>query len=407
MSALSLLYNRPTGRLAWCGLSAYYLFLFVFWIAVSQSFYHGPLQSLPVRLDATLAAWAGSPVSQHWFMFFLSPEDVAKGVPYANMPYLFTFFYAGYHVSINALTLGRWPFATTYFMTMVALAAGSWFAIRPMLAAASLGSAIASLIAVSGILVSSPYVTGFLLQANHDTIFAFNAIAATVLALSVWRDDGREGFGLWLAVLYCAISGLPGLITLSVCFLGRDRLTLSAFAWTALFGLSVANLVLPHIVATIVFQQTSASGLLFRTGLDGSTEYFTGHWQAFLSPYADLRSLERELSIKLVVAATLIAVAWLHFRLDLRREFVALGASLIPYTAHWIIFPQAVSIHPYLYDLLFLIPFDLMLSVIAVGLLVRFSNITKGLVPAVTVAAIVLLIHDNLLLLAQGKFIGV
>lgn len=397
--------NKPSTTSTWLGLILIYAAFFIFWIVLSKKIYHSDINSFPVRLDTTLSAWQRGMPWQHWFMFFLKPEDVVAGIPYSNMPYFFTFFYAIYHVVINFLTLGRWPYATTYLMTMCALLVASWYILRPMITDFSFRSCVLVLGLASGILVTSPYVSGYLLQFNHDTLFAFNAIAATVLAFAIWRDDGRMGTVVWLSLAYCCISGLLGLVTLGCCFIARRRLSLSNVSWVCLFSFNIFNLLFPMLVSQLVFHQTSASNLLFRTGLDGATDYFTGHWQAFVDPI-EPRSIRRALAIKLLVLCALLAIAWWRFRLTFLRETTSLGVALLVYVSHWIIFPQAISIHPYLYDMLFLVPLDIFTAVVMVRVVGRLSNVTNDMVAVIALALIGLLLHDNLLLLAQGKFIG-
>ena len=401
----SLWSSQPSGRWTWLSLALCYAVFFILWGALSKSLYNGSIESFPTRLDVTLSLWLHEPPGEHWFMFFLSQEHAINRVPYANMPYLYSFFYAAYHLVINLLTFNRWPFATTYILTMGAMFASSWYILRPIIAQFSVRSCFLVLGLAAGTIVTSPYVTGYLLQFNHDTSFAFNAIAATVLAVAIWRDDGRKGAAVWVALIYCCISGWLGLVTIGVCFVARRRLHLGGVFWGALFAVNILNTLFPHLVAQLVFGETSASGLLFRTGFDGATDYFTDHWQALLAPYRP-RSLERELSIKFLVLCVLSATALWRFRVNLSRETTAIGVALLTYLSHWIAFPQSISIHPYLYDMLFLIPLDIGLVIVMANVLGRLRNVTADMNSVVVFAVVSLLLHSNLLLLAQGRGIG-
>lgn len=404
MPIARLLQTVPAGRLNWVLLAAFHISLFVFWVAVSQTFYGGSLNSQPVRLDATLGLWTHEPIWRHWFLFFLTSDDAANGVPYANMPYMLSLFYAGYHVVLNALTFGRWPAATTYLMTMISLCWASWFMLRPMLTSARLGNILITLVGSSSVLVTSPYVTGYLLQQNHDTSFPFSAIAATVLAIQFWRNRDAPGPIIWVALAFCTMSGLMGLVTLGLCFVGRRNVPIATWGWLVLFGLNIFNTLVPFLITAAFFEHTSASGFLFRTGLDGSTTYFQGHWQAAFDPFSHMRSIERALSIKLAVLAIIMAVAWLRFRVAFFDEAKILGIALLPYVSHWIVFPQSISIHPYLYDLMFLIPVDMVIVLITAKLVTKFQTVTTDMGFVVLFGAITLLLHDNLLMLAQGIF---
>jgi hypothetical protein len=276
--------------------------------------------------------------------------------------------------------------------------------LRPIIDRARFWQALLVLPLCAGILVTSPHLTTFL-WANHDTFLAFAAIAATVLAYAIWRQPVSLGPLVWVALGYSTMSHLLGIVTLACCFIARRRLPLKTRTWLILFGFAVFNMVFPFIVAKLVFGQTSASTFLFRSGLDGSTQYFSSHWQAIFEPVAH-RSFERELSMKLFVCLVLVAIGWRFARDAYPSLATATAVSLIPYASHWAVFPQAVSIHPYLYDLLFLVPFDIGLAALAAIVLVRFREPTHDLLAAIAAGAAILLIHDNLLLLAQKKLLG-
>jgi hypothetical protein len=110
--------------------------------------------------------------------------------------------------------------------------------------------------------------------------------------------------------------------------------------------------------------------------------------------------------MKLFVCLALVVIGWRYARDAYPGLASAIAVSLIPYASHWVVFPQAVSIHPYLYDLLFLVPFDIGLAALGAIVLVRFREPTHDLLAAVAAGVAILLIHDNLLLLAQNKLLG-
>jgi hypothetical protein len=405
MLKINIWLTKPSNLKTWLALALVYVCFFIVWIFLSSKLYNGPLGSFPNRLDVTLDLWLRRPISEHWFMFFLNRNDIEAGIPYSNIPYFYSFFYVSYHSIISAITFGRWPYATTYLMTMFALLVSSWYLLRPVIAEFSLARCFLVLALASGMLVTSPYVTGYLLQFNHDNAFPFNAIAATVLAFAIWRDEGRLTPVVWVSLIYCSISGLLGLVTLGCCFVARNKLNLTRVSWCFLFAVNIVGLLLPMFVAQLFFDQTSASGLLFRTGLDGATDYFTSHWQAFANPIQH-RSIERMLGLKLFVLGTLMAIGWWRFQLKFVNETAALGVALLVYASHWIVFPQSISIHPYLYDILFLVPIDIFTVIVMAGVVGRLRDVTGDIVAMLVLAAFVLLFHSNFLQLAQGRFIG-
>lgn len=402
---IAIINSKPSTRHHWFALLIIYIIAFIGWIVLSKEIHSVNILSLTTRIDATISAWATKPFFDHWFMFFLTEEDANDGIPYSNMPYFYAIFYAAYHCAIDFVTLGKVSYASTYILTMTALLASSWYVLQPALEETSLARGALLLVLTSGMLVTSPYVVGYLLQFNHDTSFPLNAIAATILAFAVWRDSQRRNVVVWLALVYCSISGLLGLVTLACCYVGRERLKLTNTVWLALFAFNVAGLLLPMFVAKLVFDQTSASSLMFRTGLDGSTQYFTSHWQAFVDPVRP-RSLSRALGVKFFSLGLLFLIARMRFGLTFIPEIKAFGVALLVYVSHLVMFPQSISIHPYLYDMLFLIPLDL-LSVVVVGAVIgRFREISNDMGAVVAIAAVIFVLHSNLLQLAQGRFIA-
>ena len=101
--------------------------------------------------------------------------------------------------------------------------------------------------------------------------------------------------------------------------------------------------------------------LLFRSGLDGDTRYFQNLVQAVVAPCPVLCCWRRTFA-DLVLPAFVPIAGWMALRIRVARGPGAAGLGALflflatPYIASVILFPQAVSIHPYMYDQLLVVP---------------------------------------------------
>ena len=118
------------------------------------------------------------------------------------------------------------------------------------------------------------------------------------------------------------------------------------------------------IVSKILGFTSSNSGWLLRAGLDGDRAYFSNAFMALVSPY-----FPRPLHI-IAVPILLLLAQLLYFKTVTQMRMqsgeglneVANSADtkifnfliFSQYVFTWLLWPQAVAIHPYLYDLLFL-----------------------------------------------------
>lgn len=381
-----------------------YSLAFASWALVSLRLYPLAFTSAPTRMNATLMAWTELSFSRHWLLFYLSDKDVAAGVPYSNMPVFQGWLYAIYHLTFNFLTAGRWPNGTTYIAATIALGWASWDVIRRHVERLQPLSAFIAIWVAAGVTATSSYVVGYLSTTNHDTVFPFVAAASTVLAFRIIRADQTHPVTLWLALAISASTGLLGLTILVLCFYEREKLGVSSRWWLALFLICIIGVLYPMIIAKLVFKQSSASGILFRTGLDGSTQYFKTHLQAFFDPLFHYRKVADLLGMKLFTIACLLTFSYIAFRRTYLCALYALLLASMPYFSHLVAFPQSVSIHPYLYDLLIVIPTDILIALLFCATIGSLQTVRKGAPVLILLASSTLLIHSNLLRIAQANF---
>jgi hypothetical protein len=170
--------------------------------------------------------------------------------------------------------------------------------------------------------------------------------------------------------------------------------------WALVAGL-VAWL-LPRTLITLKGYQPTASTLLFRSGLDGDTKYFSNIAQAFWAPCPADCCYQRPAAARFLPAILPLTVfgpsAWRD-----RRSPLEIGKLLLflctPYLISLIAFPQSVSIHPYLYDHLLLVPF------VVVGAAAMLDGLLRARLTGAAVLSFLLFmaaaIMSNLIALAQ------
>jgi hypothetical protein len=114
---------------------------------------------------------------------------------------------------------------------------------------------------------------------------------------------------------------------------------------------------LPRVLITWHGYRDMSSSFVFRSGLDGDTRYVTSITQAFWMPCC---GGGRPLANLLMPAFVPLAVCWLAIAWSNRSLAAEIGSRAIflvaPYVFSLVVFPQAVSIHPYLFDHLMLGP---------------------------------------------------
>lgn len=147
------------------------------------------------------------------------------------------------------------------------------------------------------------------------------------------------------------------------------------------------------------FGYTSASSSwLFRSGLDGSTSYYLNHFQAILAPFYPR-------PFKLIMFPLVYFLLFLvlsKYSKSISNSFVPFKTSELVaissiYCISLALFPQAVSVHPYLYDVFLLLPF------FYISFVACFDSLCES--PGrviILIAFSILLITSNLSLIAQN-----
>ena len=154
-------------------------------------------------------------------------------------------------------------------------------------------------------------------------------------------------------------------------------------------------------ISKIMGVGSSSSSWFFRSGLDGDISYFVNFFQSLVYPYyaRDIFYLALPfvfLGGQLLCAKLDRGVSKVKGSFESIDYFVLYGGIASAYVVCFALWPQAVSIHPYMYDFMLLIP--VYLAIFFNFLLYRFS------VRFFVVMSIILwiLIQSNLIVIAQS-----
>jgi hypothetical protein len=373
------------------------------------------LVTRPDRLLASFELWETEPAGSHLFLIWLSDEDFQMGTAYTN--HLHPFGLAMYGLTRLVQAAGDVPAHAGRNVTPFAMAALGAVALAAMMPRPAPGTGgaryHAALFLALGFVLTQWSLWVYPFRWGFDTVFPVIAFLAAILWASARpRTSARNAAALMASALVLAAFGwlyTPLLILALWCVAARPRGGLAgtlqanrplARASVAALALGVALYALPLVLIAWKGYGVSSSGFLFRSGLDGDTQYFQHAVQAVLQPFRPARTVGGLLFPAMV--PFLIAAAWvLRQRPALRRRF---GRETIVLLAPWVfsvaLFPQAVSIHPNLYDTLLLLPLVLIAASWALGGDVQRRLRGGALLAALLLA--VLLLMANLIRIAQG-----
>lgn len=392
----------------------------LFWLMVIWDVGVGRAVVLVSREDRLLTSfelWETRPLREHLFLVWLNRESFEKGIAYTNHLHPALFFFYGCSKLVQLATglppyIGRnlTPFA------MAALGVLAFATLVARLAAASAAHRArfhATTFFALGFLLTEWHFWVYPFRWNFDTIFPIIAyLWALAWASAYPRISARNARNVTVAVAVFAAFGwlyTPPLLLALWCVFGRARPNLSAMlranrplvrASIAAAAVGTTVYAVPLLAVAARGYQNTSSSFLFRSGLDGDTTYFQHVAQAVFHPFASARtwwSLLFPGFVPLVIAAACAWSAGKGTRRHVGKETVFL---LTPYFFSLALFPQAVSIHPYLYDPLLLLPVGLMGSAWMLAPCVQTRLRGASILAALLMATI--LIMANLIGIAQG-----
>jgi hypothetical protein len=363
-----------------------------------------------------LTTWDAHPASKHLFLAWRTSADYAAKTAYENHSQAYLVWAYGVakvlqkasalplYAAINLL-----PF--TYMLVaagVMAFLIGREGRLRTLTPLRAVWLFIAS-----GILITDWRFWHDLYSYSSDDPFPLVGALVVVLVAALRPPPLRS-----LALIGAGVLGAlnpfvaPGVLLALLCVYGMrvdsiadpfDRKDLVWRMGALLTVGAVVFFVLPRVLIASHGYHTVGSTVAFRSGLDGDTQYFTSIWQAIVAPCTALCGGGRSLTMLLVPAFVPLAFAALLTIPDrdaLAEQGRRLAFVAAPYLFSAILFPQAVSIHPYFYDHVLTMP---VLIIGAAALL--SSSVQSKMSGAVLLVALLLtaaLLMSNLIAVTQS-----
>ena len=318
--------------------------------------------------------WQTNPPSDHLFLAWRSQDDFQHQRVYANHghPFLLS-MYAWVRVAQALGHLTLWQASNTTillpifvlivaFITLVARSRSQQHRVHAV--------QLLPLFLAMGILLTTWRLCIDLIRFDSDNLYPLLA-AVLVLIYALLLPPVQTRAAAVVAALFAALSPTitPLMVLPVVCLFGRrgqdarDTLRQNRSVIVICLAAIAAGAISyfePRILIRWYGYHPLQSSLIFRSGLDGDTRYFSGLLQATVAPCPTLCCYARSLSDLIVPSVVPLAVLGPLVWWWSPSQGGAVGRGFLflitPYVMSVIFFPQSVSIHPYLYDHWFIIP---------------------------------------------------
>lgn len=331
----------------------------------------------PCQMDlfTTFAAvWQMNPPSEHLFLAWRSQADFQHRIVYANHvhPFLLT-MYAWVRAAQQLGHLRLWQASNTTILLPVFVLIASFVTLLARSGTLRQRSRVAQLFPLFlaiGILLTTWRLWIDLVRFDSDNPYPLLA-GILVLLYALLLPPIQTGAAAVTAAVFAALSPTvtPMAILPVMCLFGRAgknardvlRQNRSVIViCVAAFVAGAASYLEPRVLIRWYGFEAQQSSLLFRSGLDGDTTYFTGMLQAAVAPCPTKCCYARTLADLLIPSGVPLAIlaplVWWWSRSQARMVGRLFLFLITPYLMSVILFPQSVSIHPYLYDHWFIIP---------------------------------------------------
>lgn len=343
-----------------------------------------PCQGDPFATMATV--WQSHSPSQHLFLGWRSPGDFEQRNVYAN--HVHPFLLSMYGWMRAARTFGHltlWQASNTTMLLPVFVLIAAFVALLARSGKLWHRSRVGNLAPVFlaiGILLTTWRLWSDLIRFNTDNPYPLEA-GVLILLYAFLLPPVRTRSSAVAAAVFAALSptNTPMVILPVLCLFGRpghdarDLLRQNRSVLVICLAALVAGAVSylePRVLIRWNGFHAQQSTFLFRSGLDGDTRYFSGLFQAVVAPCPTGCCYTRTLSDLVVPAAIPLMIfaplVWWWSPSEGRAIGHLFLFLITPYLTSVILFPQSVSIHPYMYDHWFVIP------VVVAGLVAMLSR---------------------------------
>lgn len=319
----------------------------------------------PERLsDITFPIWDTYPVRDHLFLTYLKPVHIEEKIVYVHHSYGFLFFMYALNRIANLLGVGlRAIYA--YLCMALSVFMIAYITLKEykqnLHDIGKLAVFLAALAAHVSMSVFWLGVGGY----NVDNTMSLFFPAFLFVSYAIYKETYSVKFlccfSLFVTFFLCTF--FPILIGLYYFFMmffkvvPRTGKTIKVMVFTVFAGLFFRAL--PIVVAIIngrTLNRATFDSFLFRSGLDGDASRYSDAISAVFSPAHPRPAI--------LVIVPFIPLIILGFLLLLKKQvqeqdsipYVTFHVLVSPYLLTLLFFPQAITIHPYLYDYLLIAP---------------------------------------------------
>ncbi len=339
-------------------------------------------------LAAAFTVWESHPASEHLFLGWRTLESFDQREPYAN--HVHSYLFAMYAiVRVVRFAAGVQTYVATNsipFVYMFVLLAGvtTLLARGGLLRDRNSPQKLLLLFLAYGMIVTTWRFWNDQYRFSSDSVYPL-LVGAFIFVYAFLLEPVRPLPAIISACIFVSLSPIHApMLAVAVLFLfGRGGATLrqiiSANKVPIVAALASASIgaifyLTPKLLIAWKGYTPKESGFIFRAGLDGDTRYFSNMLQSVVAPCPLSCCWGRPAMALLFPAFVPLALlafwAWRRRRQSAIDIWHLLFFLTIPYLISLILFPQAVSIHPYMYDHLLLIP----VVVAGVVAMIAFEN---------------------------------
>jgi hypothetical protein len=339
------------------------------WLVHVQGFWdmNKTISPMPERLrEMTFPIWDKYSFFQHGFLTYTTPKDFEQGIAYSNHSTAYLFFMYPFY-KIEMLFLNLPMRVVVAYLEMMFYVMTVFYVVTANLKKRIEFNQVILVLLATMYLVTMPDFWISAGKFNVDNLF--HLIFPMLLLIAHHISHGvMSGTKLWVSLgIFCILSPISGALLgtyLLVLSIRNDELTKPMFKLgVMIIFISVAIYLQPLIVSRILRFSSSNSGWIFRAGLDGDVSNFNNVVNAVIKPF-----YPRPLYLILVPISLLLAqLAFMRFKaMHIDSNEVVLsnngnkvlfyGILFSQYMITCLLWPQSISIHPYLYDFMLVAP---------------------------------------------------
>lgn len=354
-----------------------------------------------LKYERTIEMWKTLDLTEHRFLSY-TQESLH---PYLSRPMLWSLSYVAYHT----------------FFTMAFDLASHWSTYVLFIAFGAFGvctltiinfdkkyhlAFVGAFLLFFGLVVFSSNAFHYYYYFDHDNLYSLLGISyGCIAALHVQKSLKSGGYFQAIFLIPLILFGHLGALTFLMFFVFFEKTYLQTKWFAIALVVMMVSIFLPYILGDPSLYG-SGSSIRLRSGLDGSTFRMSNHLQALLWPDWQGGSTPLMRWIPILSSATLIVAFSAFQSLGSLRENLSkfariLSIALIGYLPDFIIFPQSVSIHPYLYDFGWMMPLHIATGVFILNSAKFICFKTGGLKLFYVGVATVLVAMVNLIHIAQ------